>query len=216
MNVLVWFFGLGAILASSALVRRAGLGDRAVIAVLLASFLAVVAYVFVGQPNMPDRPYSTRIAEIDARDATSLSPAETLALLEQRVREYPDSPQPHFFIGEMMQTRGRERDAVRAFQSSLRRDPAFVPALVALADSLTRLNGGQVGSEAKRLYARAVAIEPLQVRAGFMAGLADWQAGERPLARSRWETVAGGLPENDPRVGMLASLVEQAEAGAFD
>ncbi|MEO0881502.1 MAG: hypothetical protein AAFY34_02105 [Pseudomonadota bacterium] len=216
MIFLVWFFGLGAILASSALVRRAGLGDRAVIAVLLASLLAVISYVAVGRPNLPDQPYGKRIAEIDSRDATTLSRAETLALLEQRIREYPDSPQPHFFIGEILQSQGRERDAVRAFQSSLRRDPAFTPALIALADSLTRLNEGRIGVEAKRLYARAVAVDPAEARAGFMAGLADWQAGDRPLARSRWAAVGEGLPVGSTQAAMLASLVEQAEAGAFD
>ncbi|MEM9668834.1 MAG: hypothetical protein AAF950_07890 [Pseudomonadota bacterium] len=216
MIFFVWFFGLGAILASAALVRRAGLGDRAVIVVLLASLAAVIGYITVGSPNLPDLPHAQRIAEIDEKDATSLSTAETLALLEQRVKAYPETPQPHFFIGEIMQSQGRERDAIRAFQSSLRRDPSFVPALTAMADSLTRLNKGRVNAEAKRLYARAVAIEPDQARAGFMAGLSDWQAGEKPLARSRWDTVASGLPDGDPQLRLLASLVEQAEAGAFD
>lgn len=216
MIFLVWFFGLGAILASAALVRRAGLGDRAVIAVLLASLLAVLAYVAVGNPNLPDQPYADRILEIKQRDATTLSASETLALAEQQVRQYPDAPQPHFIIGEIMRGQGRGTDAVRAYQSSLRRDPSFLPALISLADVLTVLNEGQISQEAKRLYARAVAIDPSQARAGFMAGLADWQSGDRPLARSRWDAVGGALPEGGAQAAMLESLVEQAESGAFD
>lgn len=213
MIFLVWFFGLGAILTSAALVRRAKLGDRAVIAVLLAGFVSTLCYVFIGSAGLPDLPYGQRLAEIQDRDPTQLSPSETLARLEQLVREQPEDPQPHFFIGEMMRAQGREDDAVRAYQSALRRDPGFVPAIVALADSLTRLAGGKVGDEAKRIYARAVALDPGQVRAGFMAGLSDWQSGDRALARTRWQNVANGLSEADPKRAMLDALVAQAEAG---
>ena len=215
MIFFVWFFGLGAILASAALVRRAGQGDRAVIAVLLAGFVATVSYIFIGEAGLPDQPYRNRIAEIDARDATSLNPAETLALLEERVRAYPESPEPHFFIGEMMRSQGRVQDAVRAYQSALRRDPGYVRALVSLADSLTRL-AGTVTPEAKQIYARANVLDRREVRAGFMAGLADWQAGDKALARNRWQALAEALGPDDPKASMLASLVSQAEAGAYD
>lgn len=216
MTFLVWFFGIGAILASSRLVRRAGLGDRAVIVVLLVSLLATAAYALVGSPHLKDQPYRKRIAEIEAREATTLTLSERLAVAEQQVREYPDAPLPHFIIGEIMRGQGRGSDAVRAYQSALRRDPSFVPALVSLADVLTVLNSGRVGADAKRFYSRAIAIDPKQVHAGFMAGLADWQAGDRPLARSRWAAVNEGLREDASQAAILASLVEQAEAGAFD
>lgn len=127
MIFVVWFFGLAAILGSSMLARRAGMGDRAVIAILLAGFVATIAYIFVGNAGLPDQPYSGRLADLQARDPTQLSPAETLARLESLVREQPEDPQPHFFIGEMMRAQGRDADAVRAYQSALRRDPAYNP-----------------------------------------------------------------------------------------
>lgn len=214
MIFLVWFFGLGAILGSAMLVRRAGFGDRAVIAVLLAGFFATVSYIFVGSAGLPDQPYRDRIAEISARDPTQLNSAETLARLEQLVRQQPDDPQPHYFIGEVLKAQGRDQDAVRAYQSALRRDGNYVPALVALADALTRLSDGEVGETAKQVYARASALDAGQVRAGFMAGLSDWQAGDRTLARARWENLRNGLAETDPKRRMLETLVAEAEAGA--
>ncbi|MEL7480940.1 MAG: hypothetical protein AAGJ29_05220 [Pseudomonadota bacterium] len=212
MTFLVWVFALAAILVSARLVRRAGLGDRAVIAVLLGGLLATIGYIFVGTPALPDQPYSKRLEEIASRDATRLTPAETLARLEQLVRDQPDDPQPHFFIGEVMKSQGRDSDAVRAYQSALRRDSNYVPALVALADALTRLSDGIVQDAAKQIYARAVAIDRSQVRAGFMAGLSDWQAGDATLARARWENLRQSLAETDPNRQMLEALIARAEA----
>lgn len=214
MIFLVWFFGLGAILGSAMLARRAGFGDRAVIAVLLAGFFATVSYIFVGSAGLPDQPYSARIAEISARDPTQLNSAETLARLEQLVRRQPDDPQPHFFVGEVLKAQGRDQDAVRAYQSALRRDGNYVPALVALADALTRLAGGEVGDTARQAYARAAALDPSEVRAGFMAGLGDLQAGDAALARARWDNIRETLAEMDPKRRMLEALVAEAEAGA--
>ncbi|MEL6324541.1 MAG: hypothetical protein AAFQ84_09970 [Pseudomonadota bacterium] len=212
MTFLVWVFALAAILVSARLVRRAGLGDRAVIAVLLGGLLATIGYIFVGTPALPDQPYSKRLEEIASRDATRLTPAETLARLEQLVRDQPDDPQPHFFIGEVMKSQGRDSDAVRAYQSALRRDSNYVPALVALADALTRLSDGIVQDTAKQIYARAVAIDRSQVRAGFMAGLSDWQAGDATLARARWENLRQSLAETDPNRQMLEALIARAES----
>lgn len=212
MSWIVLLFGFFAILGASQFARFKGRGDRAVIAVLLAGFIVSVGYVFVGEAGLPDRPYSVRAAELAERDALSLTPAETLARLESLVRSQPDDPQPHFFIGEMMRGQGRDEDAVRAYQSALRRDDRFVPAMIALADALTRLSGGRVNPDAKRIYARAVVIDPTQARAGFLAGYADWQNGDREAARTRWDTVREALDPADPRTAMLEALIAEAVA----
>ena len=209
---LVWIFGFSCIIGASQFTRRMGYGDNTVIAILLAGLLASIGYLFVGRAGLPDQPFSARIAELKDRDALSLSPAETLARLERLVREQPDDPQPHFFIGEMLSGQGRDQDAVRAYQSALRRDDSFVPAMIALADTLTRISGGEVGPDAKRIYERALVLDPTQVRAGFLVGLADFQAGDIVAARARWQTVRAGLEGSDPRHQMLDALINEAEA----
>lgn len=210
---LVWFFGFAAVLGASQFVRVRKQGEAAIRAVLFAGLLATIGYFFMGRAGLPDQPYAVREAELAERNATTLTPAETLARLEGLVRSQPEDPQPHFFIGEMMKAQGRDQDAVRAYQSALRRDDRFVPAMVALADALTRLAGGKIRDDAKRIYARAAALDPEQARAGFLAGLADWQAGDQIAARARWNTVREGLPADDPRQQMLSAMIREAEAG---
>lgn len=211
MSWVVWLFGFFAVLGASQFVRLKGGNDRQVSAVLLAGLLAAIGYFFIGRAGFPDQPFDRRIAELEARDPTALSPAETLARLEGLAKSQPEAPQPHFFIGEMMRAQGRDSDSVRAYQSALRRDDRYVPAMVALADALVRLAEGKISPDAKRIYARAVVIDPQQIRAGFMVGLTDWQDGNQIAARARWKALREGLAGEDPRLKMLDALIEEAE-----
>ena len=156
------------------------------------------------------------MAEIAQRDPTTLSPAETLARLEGLVKEQPDAPQPHFFIGEMMRAQGRDSDAIRAYQSALRRDDRYVPAMIALGDAMVRLSDGRIDESAKQIYSRAVILDPAQVRAGFLAGLADWQICNENIARTRWQAVREGVAPEDPRREMLDALVAGVEERASE
>lgn len=213
MTWIVWISSLLVILAASQLARFRGQGDGAVVGVLLAGLVVSVCYFFVGRAGLEDQPYNARAAELAERDATTLTTAETLARLETLIRTRPEDAQPHFFIGEILRAQGRDQDAVRAYQSALRRDDRYVEAMLALADALTRLAGGTIGVDAQRIYARALVLDPTQVRAGFLVGYADWQAGDRQAARARWETVRAGMPPDDPRQAALAQLIAGIEAG---
>jgi len=211
MSWFVWLFGFFAVLGASQFARFKGYSDQKVSAVLLAGLVAAIGYFFIGRAELPDQPFSVRAAEIEARDPTTLSPAETLARLETLVKAQPEAPQPHFFIGEMMRAQGRDGDAVRAYQSALRRDDRFVPAIVALGDTLVRQAGGKIGDDAKRMYARALVLDPTQVRSGFLAGLSDWQAGDKVTARARWSAVREGIAQDDPRQQMLDALIAEVD-----
>lgn len=211
MSWFVWIFGFVMVLGASQLARLKGYDDAKVSAVLLAGLIGAAGYFFIGRAELADQPYSERAAELAARDPLTLNAGERLALLESLIKSQPDAPQPHFFIGDMMRDQGRDSDAVRAYQSALRRDDRFVPAMIGLGDALTRLSGGQINGDAKRIYARAVALDPMQVRAGFLTGLADWQAGDETGARARWKTVRDGIDKDDRRVEMLDAMIAAAE-----
>ncbi len=180
-----------------------------ILAACLAAGLA--GYALTGRPGMGDQPMSARQAALAERIRTepeALTPAEMFARLEQATREQPDAAEPHYFIGEMLRAQGRIEDAARAYQSSLRRDPAFVPALIGLADALVELRGGSVGPDATRLYGEAYRLDETQVRAGMRAALGAAEAGEQERAEQAMAYILSRLPEDDPRrtaiEGMLA------------
>lgn len=180
--------------------------------------VGVAGYVLVGKPGAGDQPMSLRqaaLAQKVATDPQSLSPAELLSRLEQAAKDQPDAPEPHFFIGEMLRAQGRPQDALRAYQSALRRSSDHVPALVALSDVLVELSGGAVGPDATRLYARAYELDDTQVRAGMFAAMGAAQAGDQEKAEQAMRYIYARLPEDDPRRERFRAMIEAiGEEGA--
>ena len=189
-------------------------------ALILAACLVagVAGYVLIGEPGMGDQPMSARqaaLAEKIRTDPQSLTPAETLSRLEQAMRDNPDAPEPHFFIGEMLRAQGRPDDALRAYQSALRRNEDVVPALMALADVLVELGNGAVSADATRLYARAYQLDETQVRAGMWAAMGAAQAGDQEKAEQAMRYIYARLPEDDPRRERFRAMIEAiGEEGA--
>lgn len=187
--------------------------------IILGACLAVAAggYLLIGKPGMADQPMAERQAALAEKVRTnpqSLTEGEMLSRLEQAVIDKPEDPQPHFFIGEMLRAQGRAEDSVRAYQSALRRDQDFVPALIALADVLTQLADGAIGPDATRLYARAYQLDESQVSAGMRAAMGAAQAGDQEKAEQAMRYIYARLPEDDPRRERFRPMIEAiGEAG---
>jgi cytochrome c-type biogenesis protein CcmH/NrfG len=178
--------------------------------------LASVGYLVLGRPGLADQPMSARqaaLADKIQNDPQSLSYAELLSRLEMSVREQPDSPEPHFFIGELLRTQGRGEDAVRAYQSALRRDVNFVPAMISLADVLVMKADGQITPDATRLFARAYQLDETQVSAGMRAAMGAAQAGDQEKAEQAMRYIYARLPEDDPRRERFRPMIEAIGQG---
>lgn len=176
----------------------------------------IAGYLLMGRPGLAGQPMSARQAALQQKIETapeSLSGAEILSRLEQQTIDDPKAPEPHFFIGEMLRAQGRSEDALRAYQSALRRNEDYVPALVALADVVVELEGGAVGPDATRLYARAYQLDETQVRAGMWAAMGAAQAGDQEKAEQAMRYIYSRLPEDDPRRERFAPMIEAIGKG---
>ena len=178
--------------------------------------VAVAAYWMIGRPGLGDQPMHLRqdaLTEKTRTDPQSLTLDETLSRLEQATIDQPNAPEPHFFIGEMLRAQGRPDDALRAYQSALRRNQDYVPALLALADVIVELSGGNVGPDATRLYARAYQLDETQVRAGMWAAMGAAQAGDQAKAEQAMRYIYARLPEYDPRRERFKGMIEAIGQG---
>lgn len=179
---------------------------RSAAAFLLAA--GAFGYVALGRPDIADQPYDARLEALAAIDPEQLRGDQAMALLKRRAREAPDDPRPVFLTGQIYAAAGERDQAVFAYQSALRRDAGFVPAMKALADLLFMSSGGQVGEDALRLYRRAFELQPDDLRVGYMAALGDWQAGNREQAEAEFARLSAGLAAEDPRLQMFKALRE--------
>ncbi|MEM1106807.1 MAG: tetratricopeptide repeat protein [Pseudomonadota bacterium] len=169
--------------------------------------LAGAIYLAIGRPGMADQPMAVRTAELERKAPEEMTPDEWLARLGEFTRQRPEDPQPHFFIGELLASQGRDEDAVRAFQSALRRDNSHVPALMGLGDALLRMSNGEVSGELAVLFARAFELDPRQTRSAFLVGVSAWQQGDRAGAEETWARTAQSLPEGSVERRRFDALV---------
>jgi len=210
-GIWVYLLGVLAIAVAAIPMARAKLANG--LAVAAAGLAALIGYGLVGAPGQPDMPFENRMADLAKVDPADFTPAERLARLQALIKERPDDPQPHYFIGQIMLAEAREDEAALAFQAALRRDDAFVPALVALGDVLMERAGGNIGPQAQQLYSRAYQLDNTQSLAGIFAGLGAYQMGETDRALQAWAIVRGTLAENDASKHRMLDALEARARG---
>lgn len=202
--------GLVALLAGGRAPRIKRLKRAALVGA--AGLIGLTSYAFIGEPGRADEPFAARADELESRDPSQMSREEVLVRLQLLKQERPDDPAPHYFTAQLLVEEGREEEALRAFQSALRRDAEFVPALVGMADAFVQLSQGEITREAAQLYGQSFAIDQSQVRAGFLAGLRFWRQGDQAQARAVWDSMMTLFPEGDERRRELASYISTLEA----
>ena len=177
---------------------------------LTCAAIGLAGYLAKGEPGLGDLPMDKRQAALTEKirtDPGSLTAAEALSRLEATAVEQPDAPEPHFFIGEMLRQQNRPADAARAYQSALRRDANYVPALTALANTLVELGDGAVSPDARRLFLRAYELDPVgQVRAGMWAAMGAAQAGDDATAQAEMAALLEKLPEDHPMRQRISAM----------
>ncbi len=180
--------------------------------------LGVGGYLLVGHPQMGDQPLSQRLDELETLAQTSaetMTGDQMMALLQKRALEQPEDPTPHKFMGDLLAASGRPQEAQLAYQSALRRNPDFQPALKALADNAFKMTG-EVNAATTEVYRRAYQLDPSDLRLGYLAAIGDWNAGRRDQAREAWSALEALAPEGDPRLQMFAALREVLAADSLD
>lgn len=208
----IWVFLLG---GAGVLFAAVWLGREALrngIIVAAAGLFGLLAYAFSGSPGTADMPYLTRQAELSAVDPAAMTLPEALSRLEHVAQIRPDDPQPHVFIGDLMKAQRRYEEAIRAYQSALRRDGALIPALLGLADTLTQQDNGRITEQTQSIYARVFSLDNEQLRAGFMVGLSDWQAGRKIEAETSWSGLQQLVSEGEQRAVMLDAWIDGAKS----
>lgn len=206
---MIWILGLVGLVALAAAWFVAKSMQARIIA-MAAVVVGLGGYLLIGKPTMGDQPLSQRLDELEAQARTSaetMTGDQMMALLQKRSLEDPSDPTPHKFMGDLLAAAGRPQEAQLAYQSALRRNPNFQPALKALADNAFKMSG-EVNEATTEVYRRAYQLDPSDLRLGYLAAIGDWRAGRQEQARESWSALEAMAPEGDPRLQMFQALRE--------
>lgn len=166
---------------------------------------ALTAYLIVGRPELPDAPFDARLQALRARDPTTYTPEETLAVLDRAARDNPRDGRPHLFAGEILLAQDRAEEAARQFDAALRRDPGSTEAMMGLGRAMVRAAGGRVTPEALAQFQR-VAASTNDPAPWIYQAMAAMQDNNAAAARRFWGEAYGRMTPDDPRREMARRM----------
>lgn len=187
---------------------------KIVFALLLAfAAIALGGYYVVGSLGTKDMPFSGRTKELLSRPPQTLSQNEVLVLLQQRASADPRDPIAHLLIAKLLAGEGRDDEALRAVQATLRRDPQSAEALAELGGILFRLNDNQANADSDGALNAALRLDQQNLTAIFYRGQIMWKSGQKNEAFALWQSAWAALPIADMRrEGLIIRALNEVSA----
>ena len=177
-----------------------------------APLLAMVIYLGVGRPALPDQPFRERVAQWRAAPER-LGPAEAAAVLESVVRERPRDAEAQGLLGRARLAAGDRFGAVTALETAAGLEPGRSARWIDLAQALLSMESPAV-AEARRALARAQAADPADLNVRYWLGRADVAEGNPAAAAQRWRALMADLPASDARRSALLADLEALETSS--
>lgn len=187
-------------------------GERWIPSALLVGFplLAVLFYLALGRPDMPDAPLAARLAG----PVENLPPDAVRARLEAELRARPNDAQGWRLLARLRQGVGDHAKAADAWQRLIALGETDAEALTGLAVALIEQDGGVVSSAAFELLERVRAAEPENLQAGFWYAIALRQQGAIEEARAAFVALRATIPDGVPLAAMLEREIEALNSAA--
>lgn len=193
--------------------RRPAQGLAVALLVLLPA-AALGLYLGLGAPELPARPLAERAADLTDRQSIEAE----LASLSAALHAGSEDPNVWRRAGYLLVLLGETESAVQAFQTAMMLGRELGPAWESetwslLADAIIRKNEGQVAPMARQSLARALELDPDNLLALFLSGLAMRQDGALEQAWELWLYVAEtGGAELPWRARLMAAMEALGEA----
>jgi cytochrome c-type biogenesis protein CcmH len=188
---------------------RAAANTRRIIAIAATVLLSIgpaAFYLWLGSPSLPGQPLSAR------KDSTP--PIEALlAQVEARLAQKPDDGRGWEVIAPVYMRLGRFDDAVNARRKALALNGETSERLADLGEALAFADDSRISAEAKAAFARAVSLDPENVKARYFLGLAAEQEGRPAAAATIWREMLAGAPADAPWAPLIRSEIARV-AGA--
>ncbi len=186
--------------------------------------LAAAGYAVYGTPSAW-RGVPMAKSEGETGHASGAGQIEAMvAQLEQRLKDKPDDAEGWSMLGRSYSALGRYPDSVAAFKRVTTMRPQDAQAYADLADATAMAAGRKLAGEPTTLIAKALELDPKNLKALALAGTIAFDAGDYAKAATLWEAAVassepgselarnlqGGVAEARSRAGMPAASASSA------
>lgn len=179
--------------------------------VLVPGLAALIYQGYGGGPQAldPPRQVAAQAPATDASDEIDM----IITTLRDRLDESPDDPVGWALLGRAYTAIGRNLAAVQAYAKSLEHGGHHdANILIDYADLLGTVAGGSLQGRPRDLIRRALEIEPDHVTGLWLAGTADFRAGNYSGAREHWERLARLLPAGSENAAVIRANLSEVDS----
>jgi cytochrome c-type biogenesis protein CcmH len=163
---------------------------------------ALLVYLATGTP-----------AALDPRNSTpDMAQIESMvARLAAKLRENPEDVEGWKLLGRSYSAMGRFPEAAAAFAKAAERSPRDAQLLADFADALAMARGERLDGEPEKLVARALEIDPKNLKALALAGTVAYQRQDYARAAELWGRMLPLVPEGSEDARAIAENVAEAK-----
>ena len=182
---------------------------------LLVPVIAIPVYLKVGNLPFTTMFNSKQAAakEVDAqvpRKADGTPDIDALVVrLQKKMEADPQNAKGWAMLGRSYMVLKRYSESAKAYERALKLQPESVNIILAVADSLAMANNGEIAGRPVALIDKALELEPSNLTALWLGGMAARQQKDHVLAIKRWQKVVGLVKDANERLE-VKSLISEA------
>ena len=135
-----------------------------------------------------------------------------VARLAAHLRENPEDGTGWALLGRSYAAMGRFPESVDAYAKAAVRNPRDAQLLADFADALAMARGRSLEGEPEKLLARALEIEPDNLKALALAGTAAFGRRDYRAAQAHWEKMLRLVPADSEEARSIQASVDEAKA----
>lgn len=182
----------------------AGFRLSQVLAVAIVPVAALGLYLYLGSPNMPDRPLAARLTAPPEDQSVS----ELVARAERHLAENPQDGRGWAVLAPIYMRLNNPEASANAYSKAIEFLGPSQEFFTNMGEALTMANEGLVTASAREAFEKAVDLEPTAVKPRFFLALALGQEGRKDDAISAWEALLDGA---DPTAFWVPAAREELQ-----
>jgi cytochrome c-type biogenesis protein CcmH len=189
---------------------RARARATAIAAGVAVPVFATALYLLVGMPQALSP--ETLVA---GDNAHAIDEQQLMAMVEKlaaRMKENPDNPDGWVMLARSYSVIGRFEDAANAYKEAVARIPDNAQLLADYADALAMAQGRSLQGDPEKLVARALKIDPDNVKARALAGTIAFDRKNYADAVMHWEHILKTAPPDSKIRSAIQSSIAEAQS----
>lgn len=185
---------------------------------LLIPLIAIPTYLNLGNLKFTKQIDSKMVAQEAAQATMPLKADGTPDIdkiaenLKAEMENNPTDPKGWYMLGRTYMMLKRFPEAANSFDKSLSLRPELADTMLALADALSMNNNGQLIGRPRNLVNKALEIEPSNITALWLSGMAASQEDDFLEAIDHWQKVLPLIKNKPEETAAVNGLIAEAKS----